>query len=114
MVPQAPALDALLDTDDVILAVLVRVELLPAEQARERTRLRRILSVLPVAYPTDETWTLIEGWAERATDAGHRFGFGDLLIGALATERDALVWSVDSDFERMARVKFMSLYDPRR
>ena len=109
--PEAPILGALLDTDAVLLPVPVRLELVLGAPARERTRLRRILSDLPIAYPTDETWALIEGWAGAAADAGHRFGVGDLLIAALASEQGALVWSLDSDFERMARLKFVSLYD---
>ena len=111
--PETPALEALLDADDVMLPVPVRVELLLGAAARERTRLRRVLSALPIAYPADETWRLIEGWAGDAVDAGHRFGVGDLLIAALASEQGALVWSLDRDFERMARLKFVSLYDPR-
>ena len=109
--PEGPMLGALLDTDAVILPVPVRLELLLGAPALERTHLRRILSALPVAYPTDETWALIEGWAGEAVDAGDRCGVGDLLIAALASERGALVWSLDRDFERMARLKFVSLYD---
>ena len=112
--PETRALEALLDEDDVILAVPVRLELLLGAPARDRVRLRRILSALPVAYSTDATWALIERWAGEALDAGHRFGLGDLLIGALASERGALVWSLDSDFDRMARLKLVSLYDPRQ
>ena len=111
---EAPVLGALLDADDVILPVPVRVELLLGAPAREHTRLRRILSALPIAYPADATWTLIESWAGGAVDAGHRFGVGDLLIAALASEQGALVWSLDRDFERMARLKFVSPYDPRQ
>ena len=111
--PEAAALEALLDADDVILPEPVRLELLLGAPARERAHLRRILSALPIAYPADETWTLLEGWAGDAVDAGQRFGVGDLLIGALASERSALVWSLDRDFERMARLKLVSLYDPR-
>ena len=111
--PEAPILAALLEADAVILVVPVRLELLVGAPARERPRLRRVLSALPIAYPTDETWTLIERFVESATDAGHRFGVGDLLIAALASEQGALVWSLDGDFKRMARLAFVSLYDPR-
>ena len=112
--PEAPILAALLEADAVILVVPVRLELLVGAPARERPRLRRVLSALPIAYPTDETWTLIEGWAAGAVDAGHRFGVGDLLIAALASEQGALVWSLDRDFERMAQLKLVHLYDPEK
>jgi predicted nucleic acid-binding protein len=110
--PEAFALAALLDADAVILPIPVRVELLLGAPARERARLRRALSALPIAYPVEETWTLVEDWAGSAADAGHRFGVGDLLIAAVAAERNALVWSLDRDFERLERLKFVSLYEP--
>jgi len=109
---EAAALVSLLDADEVILPVLVRVELLLGAPARDRVPLRRRLSALPVSYPVDETWTRIETWVETSADAGYRFGVGDLLIAALASEQGALVWSLDRDFERMSQLKFVSLYAP--
>ncbi|MBA2257621.1 MAG: PIN domain-containing protein, partial [Acidobacteria bacterium] len=100
---EARTLSSLLDSDEVLLAVPVRVELLSGASTKDRPRLRRALSALPVAYPTDDTWQLMDDWIDRAARAGQRFGLGDLLIGAMASESGALVWSLDADFARMER-----------
>ena len=62
------------------------------------------------SHPSDETWQLIEGWIEPAANRGHRFAVTDLLIAGLAHEADALVWSLDADFERMESLKMVRLY----
>jgi predicted nucleic acid-binding protein len=62
-----------------------------------------------IPCPTEETSAphrALGGGADR----GQRFGVGDLPIAALAAERNALVWSLDADFERMARLKPVQLY----
>lgn len=104
-------LQALLDRDEAALVAPVRVELLSGASRRDRARLRRALSALPVYFPGEATWSLVDAWLERAGDAGERFGFADLLIGALAAERGAAVWSLDEDFARMARLRFLSRYE---
>jgi predicted nucleic acid-binding protein len=108
----AVVLTALLDSDEVALPVPVRLELLAGASRTDRPHLRRALSALPVVYPTDATWFTMDAWIERAAASGERFGLGDLLIGALAAEVGALVWSLDTDFARMERVRLVSLYDP--
>ena len=108
--PAGPAFAALLDADEVLLAVPVRTELLGGARAAERRQLRRSLSALPLVYPTDATWPLMDSWAEAARDHGHRFGVGDLLIAALARHAGALVWSLDADFGRMATLGFVDLF----
>ena len=110
---EAPAFAALLESDDVIVPILVRLELLAGVSSKERPRLRRMLSALPIAYPDEETWPLIDGWIERAVGQGQRFGLGDLLIAAVASQQGALVWSLDGDFERMERLKLVSLYNAK-
>jgi predicted nucleic acid-binding protein len=105
-------LSALLDADEVTLPVPVRIELLAGASKRDLPRLRRTLSALPVVYPGEDTWQLIDAWIDRAARAGQRFGFGDLLIGALASEIGALVWSLDADFVRMRRAGLVELYEP--
>jgi predicted nucleic acid-binding protein len=111
--PEAPAarmLRQLLDADEVALAVPARTELLSGTSRRDRPALRRALSALPLLYPTDDTWATIDGWVTRAADAGQSFSLGDLLIGAVAAEIGALVWSLDADFERMEKLKLIERY----
>jgi len=35
---------------------------------------------------------------------------GDLIVGILAADIGALVWSLDKDFERMEKLKLIQLY----
>ena len=109
---EADALAQLVDADEVGLPVPVRIELLSGASTADRVRLRRVLSALPVLYPTDDTWRLVDGWIDVAGKSNDRFGFADLLIGALAKEAGAVVWSRDTDFARMARLGLLDLYLP--
>ena len=106
----AATLRRLIDADEVSLALPVRCELVAGVARKDRVQFRHALSALPVVAPSEETWQLIEGWIEQAADAGHRFAVVDLLIAALAHEIGALVWSLDTDFERLASLGFVRAY----
>jgi predicted nucleic acid-binding protein len=109
---EAEVLESLLDEDEVGLPVPVQIELLTGAWRLDRGKLRRALSALPLLYPTEDSWSLVQSWIDRAGNAGERFGFGDLLVGALAAETGSLVWSLDADFTRMRRLKLVELYEP--
>lgn len=110
--PEAPIITSLLDSDEVALAAPVRIELMSGVSAKDRFALKRALSALPVLYPNDDTWRLLDQWAEKTSKAGQHFGMGDLLVGALAADAGALVWSLDSDFARMEKLKLVACYNP--
>lgn len=110
--PEAGVFASLLDADEVGLPVPVRLELLSGASPKDRPALVRALSALPVLYPTDDTWQTIGRWTERTVKAGQRFGLGDLLIGALAAEAGALVWSLDADFVRLEQLKLVARFEP--
>lgn len=109
---EAQALQPLLDEDEVLLPIPVKVELLSGTSKRHRDTLRKGLEALPVAYPTDETWRAMVAWTEQTSAAGVAFGVGDLLIAAIANEQGALLWSLDSAFDRMSRLRLVTRYEP--
>lgn len=107
---EANTLKGLLDADEVALPVPVRVELLSGIAKKERLRVQRALTGLPVLAINDETWSILEDFATRAAIVGQRFTVTDLLIASAAREIGGLVWSLDSDFERMERAGLVELY----
>ena len=106
----ADTLRTLLDEDEVALALPVRLELWSGTAKQDRKAFRRAFSALPLLVPGEDTWRVLDDWIARAADTGQRFALTDLLIGSLAHEAGALVWSLDSDFERMERMKFVQRY----
>lgn len=109
---EAVELRNLLDRDEVVLVVPVRIELLGGASNRDRPRLRRLLSALPLLYPTASTWRRIDGWIDRTGRSGERFGFADLLIAGITAEAGASIWSLDRDFSCMAKLGFLALHRP--
>lgn len=109
--PVAKALDDLITADEVAVALPVRLELLAGVPKHERRAFNRAFGALSQLHPTEEAWTRLPKWIEQAADAGDRFTIGDLLIASMTAEIGGLVWSLDKDFQRMERLKFVSLYE---
>jgi predicted nucleic acid-binding protein len=76
----------------------------------DRPAFRRAFSALPLLVPSEETWAPPETWIARAADRGHRFAITDLLIARIADEIGGLVWSLDSDFARLAELQLVKLW----
>jgi predicted nucleic acid-binding protein len=106
----AKDLDGLIDADEVCLALPVRLELLTGLSPRDRATLRRGFAGIPLAVPSEATWTIVERWIGTAVDAGQRFAIIDLLIAALAHELTGMVWSLDEDFDRMVSLGLVQSY----
>jgi len=105
-------LQALLEEDQVMLALPVKMEILCGSSQGDWPRLRRVLGALPLLIPSDSTWKRIEGWIEKTVSKGARFGVADLLIAALAADWGAQLWSLDIDFRRMQDFGFIRLHLP--
>ena len=68
----ATSLGSLLDADEVLLPLPVRVELLSGIARKDRKAFTRALSALPILVPTEDTWRVVERWVAPASDGGHR------------------------------------------
>lgn len=108
----ADALGQLIEADEVTLALPVRLELWTGVARQDRRAFLRTYGALPQLHPTEDTWRVLPESIEKAKDAGETFTICDLLIASLAEEIGGLVWSLDKDFERMERLKLVSLYSP--
>jgi predicted nucleic acid-binding protein len=100
----------LLEEDQIVLAVPVKMEILCGSSRESREKLSRVLSALPLLIPTETTWKRVEEWIESAVPQGERFGVMDLLIAALSAEIKASLWSLDSDFKRLQKLGFIKLH----
>jgi len=110
----AAHLQQLLDEDRVALAVPVKIEILSGSSVKHWARLCRVLEALPLLLPSNSTWECMAGWTEKAIAKGEHFGVADLLIAALAADRDLPLWSLDTDFERMHKLGFVRLHTASR
>jgi hypothetical protein len=110
--PLGARVQELLDLDELILAAPVRLEILSGCSPTNFSKIRRLLSALPVFYPHESTWLRLDEWIADAISAGQRFGVGDLVIASIAVDQKSLLWSLDTDFVRMKKLGWLQLYTP--
>jgi predicted nucleic acid-binding protein len=103
-------LESLLGADQIAVPVPVWIEILGGVRKSERSRLKRVMGALPLLVPTASVWAMIERWLEQASATGQHFGVGDLLVAAIAAENRASVWSLDGDFDRMAKLGWIRIH----
>jgi predicted nucleic acid-binding protein len=108
--PEAEHLSALLVQGVVLLPAAVRLELLAGSSRKDYPSLRRWLSALPRLVPPANVWPVMEQWVSRAAEEGTKFGVADLLVAASAADEGVFLWSLDSDFARMAAFGFVRMY----
>jgi len=109
---EARRLSQLLDDDNVAIAAPIRIEILSGARRADLPRLSRMLSALPTFYPSEATWQRIEEWFGTIKSAGDQFGVGDLLIAAIGAEHHSAIWSLDTNFIRTGKLKFIEIYRP--
>lgn len=110
MGPTALHFAELVEADEVVVPAPVRIEILAGAPKREFAELVDGFSGMHGLVPGEATWEKVEAWVGEAVAAGERFGLADLLIGAIAAEHGAKVWTLDADFERMQKLGFVELY----
>lgn len=103
-------LESLIEADEAAMPLPVKLELLAGVPRSERRAFRESCEGILQVVPTEDTWSPLPAWIERAADSGHRFGLADLLIASLAEQIGGLVWSLDKDFARMETLKLVRLY----
>lgn len=109
---EAHWLAELLEDDQILMPISVRIELLSGARQRDLANLQDLFPALHQAIPDATTWSRIEGWLTIATGKGQRFGMGDLLVASTAVDHGAPIWSLDQDFLRMEKLGFISLARP--
>lgn len=99
----------LLDLNQVMLANPVYLELLIGAKKSDYPIIKRVMTGLPRFNIEAAHWDSIAEWIFLAKKNGDQFTIVDLLIAAVAFEQKCVVWSLDKDFMRMAKLGIVEL-----
>lgn len=101
---RAATLDALLETESVLTCGPVVAELLVGARPGDRDSLWKLLQALPWADLDRSAWRAVGEAAAELRSRGETIALTDVQIGVAAARADAVIWSADGDFERIAEV----------
>lgn len=94
----------LLDRGEVATCGPVVAELLAGADGEVAERMWVTLSSMSWARLASSDWQLVGTIAHRLRQAGQALPLTDLAIAVAATRAGYVLWSLDSDFERIAQV----------
>lgn len=108
--PEKAALDLLIDADEIAMVGVVLAELLQGCRTQsERDSLSDALLALPYYEVTQSIWLQTGDLSAALLRRGVTLPLSDLIIAALAIERDCRVYSLDAHFKK---IPGLHLYSP--
>lgn len=109
----AAALRKLLDRGEVATCGPVSAEILAGADGEVSERMWAMLSSLPWVELTSAAWREVGDLAGRLRQAGQSLPLTDLAIAVAAARAGDVLWSLDSDFERIVpALDGLELYQP--
>lgn len=105
-------LENLLEAYEACLCCPVRFEFLGGAHRDERAKLSFWLDCIPHRSVTEAHWRQATQFAWMLRDKGHTLPWNDILIATLALDLNLRVYAKDHDFELMARILGLRLYEP--
>jgi predicted nucleic acid-binding protein len=101
---EAASLRKLLDSGEVATCGPVVAELLAGTQGEVTERIWEALSSLPWAELAPDGWREVGETARRLRQSGRKLPLTDIVIATAAARGGHALWSLDTDFERIAAV----------
>jgi predicted nucleic acid-binding protein len=106
-----PALEEALHDGQVMLAPVVAAELLSAPLTRvERSSLRSFLQDLPLHPTPFDHWVAVGALRSQLSKKGLSVSTPDAHVAECAIEMDAMLWSNDAIFRKMAKASSLRLF----
>jgi len=111
--PYAQALDQLLEDERVCTANLIKAEIIPgARTPRQFRELKVYFDILPLAREPASLWEEIIDAQFRLKRAGiNGISIPDLIIAVVAKTNAKVIFTKDSDFQRIRRVLSIELLE---